>query len=76
MLSLDHIVVVGRSLPTATNLVRNLLDEQPMAKGKHKFFGTHNHLWGMGPDCYLESIAIDPDMNCLLYTSPSPRDRG
>lgn len=67
MLSLDHIVVVGRSLPTATNLVRNLLDEQPMASGKHKFFGTHNHLWGMGPDCYLESIAIDPAMNKPPY---------
>ena len=28
------------------------------------------------PDAYLNDSCIDLFINCLLYTSPSPRDRG
>jgi hypothetical protein len=59
MLVLDHFVVAGTSRGITTDWVRNILGELPKGSGKHKYFGTHNHLWGMGPTCYLESISID-----------------
>ena len=61
MLTLDHIAVAGHSRKEATSLVQSCLGEAPAAAGLHPHFGTHNHLWGMGADCYLESIAINPE---------------
>ena len=65
MLVLDHIAIAGMTRQAATGLVQKSLGVAPLAQGEHPYFGTHNHLWGMGPDCYLESIAIDPE-------APSP----
>ena len=61
MLVLDHIAIAGMTRQAATDLVQKSLGVAPLAQGEHPHFGTHNHLWGMGPDCYLESIAIDPE---------------
>jgi len=60
MLVLDHIVVAGLTRQVATDFVQESLGVAPLAEGGHPYFGTHNHLWGMGTECYLESIAIDP----------------
>ena len=67
MLTLDHIVVVGRSRKEATSLVQSRLGEAPAAAGLHPHFGTHNPLWGMGADCYLESIAVNPEAPTPLF---------
>jgi hypothetical protein len=48
MLVLDHFVVAGTSRGIATDWVRNILGELPKGSGKHKYFGTHNHLWKWG----------------------------
>jgi hypothetical protein len=61
MLVLDHIAVVGMTRQLSTGFAEKSLGIAPVAQGAHPHFGTHNHLWGMGADCYLESIAIDPD---------------
>ena len=68
MLVLDHIAVAGMTRQAATGLVQKSLGVAPLAQGKHPHFGTHNHLWGMGPDCYLESIAIDPEAPSPTYS--------
>ena len=60
MLVLDHIAVAGLTRQVATGFVQASLGVPPLAEGRHPHFGTHNHLWGMGTECYLESIAIDP----------------
>tara|TARA_B100000780_G_scaffold77836_1_gene52665 strand:- start:25 stop:639 length:615 start_codon:yes stop_codon:yes gene_type:complete len=60
MLVLDHIAVAGLTRQVATGFVQASLGVAPLAEGTHPHFGTHNHLWGMGTECYLESIAIDP----------------
>ena len=67
MLVLDHIAVAGATRQAATELVQKCLGVAPLAAGEHSHFGTHNYLWGMGPDCYLESIAINPDAPPLPY---------
>ena len=36
---------------------------------------TDLHLWSIGPNIYSVVIAIVAHDPCLLYTSPSPRDR-
>jgi hypothetical protein len=61
VLVLDHIAVAGMTRQLATDFVEKSLDVAPLTEGVHPHFGTHNHLWGMGANCYLESIAIDPD---------------
>ena len=67
MLRLDHIAVAGETRQAATEHIQNCLQIAPLAAGKHTHFSTHNHLWGMGEACYLESIAIDPEAPPLPY---------
>jgi glyoxalase-like protein len=61
MTELDHIAVVAPDLATGVAWVREVLGVDMPAGGKHAEMGTHNHLVGLGPDVYLEVIAIDPD---------------
>ena len=45
----------------------------------HQIPGLDKIVVRMGVDATLEKSALDDavkDMTCLLYTSPSPRDRG
>lgn len=60
-LSLDHIAVVARSLDEGTTYVEAILGVELSPGGKHGAMGTHNRLLSLGPHCYLEVIAIDPD---------------
>jgi len=61
MTELDHIAVVAPDLGTGVAWVREVLGVEMPAGGKHPEMGTHNRLVGLGPDVYLEVIAIDPE---------------
>ncbi|SNS03933.1 VOC family protein [Antarctobacter heliothermus] len=67
MLELDHIAVLGRSLPEAVAHVEGALSLSMGPGGRHARYGTHNRLIGLAPGVYLEAIAIDPD-------APAPPD--
>jgi hypothetical protein len=60
-LALDHLVVAARTLEEGARWVELRLGAAPGGGGKHSAMGTHNRLLSLGPDCYLEVIAIDPD---------------
>ena len=61
MTELDHIAVIAPDLATGGAWVRRVLGVEPPAGGKHPEMGTHNRLLGLGPDAYLEVIAVDPE---------------
>jgi len=67
MLELDHIAVLGETLPQAVAHTEGALGLALGGGGRHARFGTHNRLLGMAPGLYLEAIAIDPE-------APAPRD--
>ncbi len=60
-LALDHVAIAARTLEEGTAYVEAVLGVQLSAGGKHPNMGTHNRLLSLGPDVYLEVIAIDPD---------------
>ena len=68
VLALDHLVVVSRTLAEGTTYVEAVLGVEMSAGGKHPKMGTHNRLLSLGPDVYLEVIAIDP-------RAPKPKHR-
>ena len=61
MTELDHIAVVAPDLAAGVAWVREALGVDMPAGGKHPEMGTHNRLVGLGPDVYLEVIAVDPE---------------
>ena len=60
-LRFDHIAVVAPSLDEGCAHVRDCLGIEMPGGGAHPFMGTHNRLMALGPESYLEVIAIDPD---------------
>lgn len=60
-LILDHIAVSARSLDDGVAHVREALGIDVPPGGEHPIMGTHNHLMALGPDLFLEVIAVDPD---------------
>ena len=60
-LRLDHLVVRARTLEEGAAWVEAALGVPPGPGGRHEAMGTHNRLLSLGPDEYLEVIAIDPD---------------
>lgn len=61
MSTLDHLVVAAATLAEGVRWVEERLGVPLEPGGRHDAFGTHNRLLSLGPDCYLEVIAIDPD---------------
>ena len=59
--ALDHLVVAARTLDEGAAWVRERLGADCVPGGKHAKMGTHNRLLSLGPESYLEVIAIDPD---------------
>lgn len=57
----DHLVVVAATLEQGAAHVEGALGVPLQPGGRHALMGTHNRLLGMGPDLYLEVIAIDPE---------------
>jgi len=60
MLTLDHIAIACEDLATGAAQVAAALGTDLSAVGQHPHMGTHNRLLSLGPDEYLEVIAIDP----------------
>lgn len=56
----DHLVVTAASLTEGALAIEAALGMPLEPGGKHPFMGTHNKLLSLGPDEYLEVIAIDP----------------
>jgi len=61
MAEIDHLVVGASTLEEGSAFVLHHLGVAPALGGRHEGVGTHNLLLGLGPDCYLEVIAPDPD---------------
>jgi catechol 2,3-dioxygenase-like lactoylglutathione lyase family enzyme len=59
--TLDHLVVAADDLERGAQWVADRLGVGLDAGGRHAAFGTHNRLLSLGPDSYLEVIAVDPD---------------
>jgi hypothetical protein len=61
MLELDHLAVACTDLAAGQAAVEKALGVPMAPGGRHAHFATHNVLLGLGPGCYLEVIAIDPE---------------
>lgn len=61
MIRLDHLVIPAPTLEEGVAHVKEALGVAVPAGGKHPTMGTHNHVLRLGPDVYLEVIAVDPD---------------
>lgn len=58
---LDHLAVSARSLAEGARHVETALGVTLEGGGRHAAMGTHNRLLSLGPEVYLEVIAVDPD---------------
>ncbi len=58
---LDHLVVCCERLEEGASFVEERLGAAPVMGGKHALMSTHNMLLSLGPDAYLEVIAVDPE---------------
>lgn len=57
---LDHLVIAARTLEEGRAWLEGRLEVPLQPGGEHKCFGTHNALLSLGPDAYLEVIAVNP----------------
>lgn len=57
----DHLAISAASLEQGALAIEAMLGVGLEAGGKHAFMGTHNRLLSLGPEEYLEVIAIDPE---------------
>lgn len=61
MLTLDHIAISAETLTYGVPDVEEALGVELAAGGQHEAMGTHNKLLSLGPEEYLEVIAVDPE---------------
>ncbi|MEM7732305.1 MAG: VOC family protein [Pseudomonadota bacterium] len=61
MLALDHLIISTSDLETGAQAISEQLGVPLEDGGKHSSFGTHSRLLSLGPDDYLEVIAVDPN---------------
>lgn len=59
--TLDHLVIGCADLARGSAWLERFLAVSLSDVGSHTRMGTHNRLLSLGPDCYLELIAIDPE---------------
>ena len=60
MNALDHLVIAAADLAVGTDWFQRHSDLTLAPGGEHPAMGTHNRLLSLGPEAYLEVIAIDP----------------
>lgn len=58
---MDHLVFASPDLDEGVRYVEELLGVKTAPGGRHDGLGTRNRLIGLGPDCYMEVVAPDPD---------------
>lgn len=58
--TLDHLAIVAPDLDTGCAFVTRVLGVELQPGGAHPRMGTHNRLLRLGPQTYLEVIAINP----------------
>ncbi len=58
--TLDHLVIGCTDLARGAAWLERFLGVKLSDIGTHERMGTHNRLLSLGPDCFLELIAIDP----------------
>lgn len=58
---LDHLVIAARTLAEGRDWLEGRLLVPTQPGGEHHLFGTHNVLLSLGPDAYVEVIAVNPD---------------
>lgn len=61
MWKFDHLAVSCTTLAEGAEAVADALGVRLEPGGQHPTMGTHNRLLSLGPDDYLEVIAINPD---------------
>ena len=59
--AVDHLVVAAAALDAGAAWLEERLGVPLAPGGKHAAMGTHNRLLKLGPQLYLELIAVDPD---------------
>ena len=60
-LAIDHLIVGATTLADGSSWIEGNIGVRVREGGQHATMGTHNALLRLGPRCYLEIIAIDPD---------------
>lgn len=60
-LRFDHIAIAAARLEDGVAWLEERLGVPLAPGGRHPAMGTHNRLLSLGPDLYLEVIAIDPE---------------
>jgi len=63
LLKLDHLAVTSETLGTGASYTETALGVTMALGGEHDAMGTHNKLLNLGPDLYLETIAINPEVD-------------
>ena len=65
--NLDHLIFGTRDLRRGISWVEELTGLRAALGGVHPGRGTQNALLALGPGCYLEILAPDPDQNSLAW---------
>jgi hypothetical protein len=72
----DHLVYATGELDRGVAEIEQLLGIRASLGGRHRTWGTRNALAGLGPRCYLEIIAPDPEHSPSAGARPFGLDGG